>query len=137
MCPKCHEPLIVVEFEGVETDYCPDCRGTWFDAGELELVTELAGVPAGRLHRALQAAGGDRGTRCCPRCRRKMEVIKVGDQPVVEVDRCRLGHGLWLDAGELATIVQEFAGHEDAAVARFLADLLRHGLAEHSGKGEL
>jgi hypothetical protein len=138
MCPKCHEPLIVVEFEGVEIDYCPECRGTWFDAGELEFVTELGGVPAGPLHRALQLAGPGRGgTRRCPRCRRKMHVIALGDSPPVEVDRCRAGHGLWLDAGELVTIVREFAGNEDAVVAGFLADLLRHGLAEHTGRGEL
>jgi Zn-finger nucleic acid-binding protein len=136
VCPKCNEPLIIVEFQCVEVDYCPDCQGTWFDAGELELVSEMAGVPAGRLHRALQAARHARsGQRRCPRCRRKMQVVTIGDCPAVEVERCPAGDGLWLDAGELQTVVREFADDEDAAVVGFLSDLLGHGLARKSEDG--
>ena len=28
---------------GVEIDYCPDCRGVWLDRGELDKVMERAG----------------------------------------------------------------------------------------------
>jgi Zn-finger nucleic acid-binding protein len=120
-------PLIVVEWEGVEVDYCPTCRGTWLDTGELELITELAGGEPGPLQQALSAAGtGSRSSRRCPRCRRRMQTIVVGDTPPVEVERCSIGHGLWLDAGEVATLVGEFANHQDAAVAGFLGDLFRH-----------
>ena len=130
MCPKCKQPLIVVEFQGVELDYCPGCRGTWFDAGELELVAELAGSAPGRLQRALHSAGGQSaGSRRCPRCRRKMQVVTVGQTPPVEIDRCPSGDGIWLDAGELATIVKEFVDSEDAVVAEFFGDLFRDDLA--------
>ena len=130
MCPQCREPLVVVEFEGIEVDHCPGCRGTWLDGGELELIAELAGAPRGRLHEVLHAAGaGTRGGRRCPRCRRKMRVISLGTAPAVELDRCPAGHGLWLDAGELATLVREFGGRPDAVVADFLGDLFRHHLS--------
>ena len=33
--------------EGVEIDRCMECRGTWLDAGELELITEFAGAEPG------------------------------------------------------------------------------------------
>lgn len=136
MCPTCNEPMIVVEFEGVEVDYCLTCHGTWLDAGELELITELAGGEPGPLHRALHAAGrGRSGRRRCPRCRRKMRIIEAGQTPAVEADRCPAGHGLWLDAGELATLVKEFTGQEDAAVAAFLGDLFRHKLTGGTEKG--
>ena len=39
-CPVCRVPGFVVEYQGVELDICPDCNGTWFDRGELELVLE-------------------------------------------------------------------------------------------------
>src|SRR5512136_2144797 len=121
MCPNCREPLLVVELDGVEVDHCLACHGTWLDSGELELLMERAGLRPRRWDEALQAAGaGKPGTRRCPRCRRKMCVISVGAQPAVAVDRCRSGCGLWLDAGELRTIVQEFAAGESAAVAGFL-----------------
>ena len=41
----------------------------------------------------------------------------------VELDKCPAGHGLWLDAGELQTIVRDFAPLDGAAVAAFFADL--------------
>lgn len=131
MCPECSEPLIVIELEGVEVDHCLKCRGTWLDTGELELLTEIAGAPPGPLHKSLLAgAAEERGTRRCPRCRRKMRRATIGARPPVELDRCPAGHGVWLDAGELATIVREFAGQPDAIVAHFLGDLYRHDLTE-------
>lgn len=131
MCPKCKQPLIVVEFEGVEVDYCLDCHGTWFDTGELELVSELAGVEPSKLETALQAAGsGTPGRRRCPRCGRKMLVSPVGREPPIEVDRCPVGQGIWLDAGELAAIVKSLGGTDDAAVAEFLGDVFRHELTD-------
>ncbi len=131
MCPQCSEPLIVVELEGVEVDHCLTCHGTWLDAGELELLMERAGLRPQRWDDALTAAGaGKSGARRCPRCRRRMRVIQLGTQPAVGLDRCPAGHGLWLDAGELRTIVKEFAAGERAAVSSFLGDMLRHGLGE-------
>ena len=131
MCPECREPLIVIELDGVEVDHCLTCRGTWLDGGELELLTELAGGRPGPLHAALRAPPtGHRGTRRCPRCRRKLRLSTVGTAPHVEFDRCPAGHGLWLDAGELATIIREYADKTDAIVARFLSDLYHDRLTE-------
>ncbi len=39
-CPVCKEPLIVLELEQIEVDYCTRCAGVWLDAGELELLLE-------------------------------------------------------------------------------------------------
>jgi len=131
MCPKCREPLIVVELEGVEVDHCLTCHGTWLDAGELELLMERAGLRPRPWTEATTAAGaGKSGARRCPRCRRKMHVVSIGVQPLVPLDRCRAGCGFWLDAGELRAIVKEFAAGENGAVASFLGDMLRHGLTE-------
>ena len=130
MCPDCREPLVVFELEGVEIDRCVDCQGTWLDAGELELIVELAGITPGEVTAAVQAADGRRGERRCPRCNRKMRVITIGAEAPVEVDRCPIGHGLWLDAGELRAVVRAFSGGEEGAVAHFFADALRNDLAD-------
>ena len=37
-CPKCGYSLITEEWFGVQIDQCPNCRGVWLDAGELEDV---------------------------------------------------------------------------------------------------
>lgn len=136
MCPDCREPLVVIELEGVEIDRCVACHGTWLDAGELEQIVELAGIKPGQLTRAVHAADrGRRGQRRCPRCRRKMDIIFIGDAPAVEVDHCPLGHGLWLDTGEMRAIVKAFSGGEEGAVAQFFSDMFRHDLAEEDDGG--
>jgi Zn-finger nucleic acid-binding protein len=134
LCPECREPLVAFELEGVEIDRCVTCGGTWLDAGELEQITELAGVSPGRLSEALDSAtGGKHGKRRCPRCGRKLRLITIGDEPAVEVDRCPRGDGLWLDADEMQAVITSCADEEEAgAVARFFADLYRHELDPRS-----
>ena len=39
-CPKCNIPLVMSERQGVEIDYCPECRGVWLDRGELDKILE-------------------------------------------------------------------------------------------------
>ncbi len=35
-CPVDGATLLLSERQGVEIDYCPDCRGVWLDRGELD-----------------------------------------------------------------------------------------------------
>lgn len=39
-CPKCNETLVMTDRQGVEIDYCPNCRGVWLDRGELDKIIE-------------------------------------------------------------------------------------------------
>ncbi len=41
-CPVCKVPLVMSERQGVEIDYCPQCRGVWLDRGELDKIIERA-----------------------------------------------------------------------------------------------
>jgi hypothetical protein len=41
-CPVCRVPLTMSERQGVEIDYCPQCRGVWLDRGELDKIIERA-----------------------------------------------------------------------------------------------
>jgi Zn-finger nucleic acid-binding protein len=45
-CPVCtNVDLLLAERQGVEIDYCPNCRGVWLDRGELDKIIERQ--PAG------------------------------------------------------------------------------------------
>ena len=107
-CPACGTELVVVEREEIEVDWCVDCRGLWFDEGEMELLGEKAGR---RLESEdLGRAKGDSitsGERRCPRCPRRMErvVLALGSGEGIEIDRCA-EHGIWLDQGELGRIMR-------------------------------
>lgn len=40
-CPVCNTVnLVMAERQGVEIDYCPECRGVWLDRGELDKIIE-------------------------------------------------------------------------------------------------
>lgn len=40
LCPVCKLTLSISERQGVEIDYCPQCRGVWLDRGELDKIIE-------------------------------------------------------------------------------------------------
>jgi uncharacterized protein len=44
-CPKCNITLLMSDKQGIEIDYCPDCRGIWLDRGELEKIIERSTSP--------------------------------------------------------------------------------------------
>ncbi|BBP02981.1 hypothetical protein TPL01_22350 [Sulfuriferula plumbiphila] len=47
-CPVCKETnLVMTERQGIEIDYCPECRGVWLDRGELDKFIEHAERQAG------------------------------------------------------------------------------------------
>lgn len=39
-CPSCNETLLMTDKNGIEIDYCPNCRGIWLDRGELDKIIE-------------------------------------------------------------------------------------------------
>lgn len=40
VCPSCRVALVMSERQGIEIDYCPQCRGVWLDRGELDKIIE-------------------------------------------------------------------------------------------------
>lgn len=119
-CPACRAELVVVEREGVELDWCPFCRGLWFDAGEMEAVEATLGVAFAPLQ-------GPRnpGHRPCPRCDAPMDAIQVAGSAPLSVDTCPQGHGVWLDYGELASLSQLGSSGTPQDAVSFLGEKLR------------
>lgn len=52
-CPVDDTTLMMSNREGIEIDYCPQCRGVWLDRGELDKIVERS-APA----TAPQSRGG-------------------------------------------------------------------------------
>ncbi len=44
-CPVCKIPLALADREGIEIDYCPQCRGVWLDRGELDKIINRSAEP--------------------------------------------------------------------------------------------
>jgi Zn-finger nucleic acid-binding protein len=43
-CPTDNATLVMSERNGIEIDYCPECRGVWLDRGELDKIIDRAGA---------------------------------------------------------------------------------------------
>lgn len=39
-CPVDNIDLVITDRQGVEIDYCPQCRGVWLDRGELDKLID-------------------------------------------------------------------------------------------------
>jgi uncharacterized protein len=50
-CPVDGSELRITERQGIEIDYCPQCRGVWLDRGELDKILERSAQPAYRSER--------------------------------------------------------------------------------------
>lgn len=44
ICPNDNTQLLLSERQGIEIDYCPQCRGVWLERGELDKLIEKANV---------------------------------------------------------------------------------------------
>ena len=121
----CREPLIVIEHEAIEVDYCVECRGVWLDSGELELLFGDAEACAQFLSIGAPATvpKGEK-TRRCPACNKKMTKESTSSGKPVTFDHCPAGDGLWFDGGELETVLEQaeaLLGH--VAVKEYLGGI--------------
>jgi Zn-finger nucleic acid-binding protein len=144
-CPRCREiELTPVQAGATTLDRCSQCRGLWFDAkgDELEEILKLGWdrVPE-VLKQTGPVADPNRDTPAeqfklvpllCPRCASDMTSYWYGGEAAKTflVDACPLGHGVWLDCGELDKAFQalhefsrtqaamESSGEVDEALAR-------------------
>lgn len=55
-CPHCDQTLHMSHRDGIEIDYCPECRGVWLDRGELDKIIERSEAWSG-------SSGGGGGGR--------------------------------------------------------------------------
>lgn len=122
LCPECVDEMLILELDGVEIDCCDECRGIWLDEGELELLADVKQESELPFLKALTdpAAVKAQGKRSCPVCGKKMLLVDIPLDPLVEIDRCPLNHGLWFDQGELEEIVSAAKGTQ---VADFLGSM--------------
>ncbi len=97
-CPKCQSTTHEMTIEGVVLDFCPSCKGMWFDKDEMAFMTELPDdIPnVSEVQKEARKTDYD-----CPRCGNKLEEMKFVQVQDLLIDRCPQCKGIWLDDGEL------------------------------------
>ena len=118
-CPVCKVPMIVIEHERIELDYCTKCLGVWFDAGELELLLESAGMHSADFNMQKILGMPERkikeAARKCSLCGKKMKKLSIVSDPEVVIDACVQGEGLWFDGGEVGQVIKHLMSQHSAA----------------------
>lgn len=61
-CPICSVDLQMTDRQGIEIDYCPQCRGVWLDRGELDKLIERSTAREAAWEEA-RPPSGDYGRR--------------------------------------------------------------------------
>jgi len=119
--------MITLELDTVEIDYCTDCGGIWLDSGELEmLLGERDKAEALIASFAIDSESTEK-PRKCPICDKKMNKVVVGrTAPRLLIDKCRKGHGLWFDKGELQDIFDRAELDADNKIQKLLTDMFSH-----------
>ncbi len=62
-CPICDVSLSMTDRQGIEIDFCPQCRGVWLDRGELDKIIERSTAEIAPAQPASGSRGYDGGHR--------------------------------------------------------------------------
>lgn len=116
-CPNCNSVMITVERNGVEVEYCTECKGFWLNVDEWELIKNALDIKGDfqdiMLINTYAPADKAEKPKNCPVCDERMEKIDAGG---FILDRCLRHHGVWFDSGELSQYLSAKNGPEDNTV---------------------
>ncbi len=126
LCPVCKNPMIVLELDQVEIDYCASCEGVWLDRGELELLLDTEQERARLLNILIEDDSVKEKSYPCPICGKKMNKVFVGEEKKILIDKCRKNHGLWLDKGELRSVIELGSDNKESKVINLLKQIFEN-----------
>ena len=104
-CPVCKKPMIILELNQVEIDFCDTCEGIWLDAGEIELLLNDSPGKDNVFSSLTSIANVKEKKIRCPLCNKKMDKVKIDAGGLVIIDKCKLNEGYWFDKNELQKIL--------------------------------
>ncbi len=123
ICPSCNNPMIVLELEEVETDFCTSCKGIWLDSGELESLLEDAEKKEALLNSIKPNDNIKEKILRCPICNSKMRKVIVGINDTILLDECKHNHGFWFDGGEIFEVIKFGSVNKNNSVIKLLSEM--------------
>lgn len=130
-CPVCKLPMVVIEYQKLELDYCLQCLGVWFDSGEIEILLSKTGISVQEIPTDWTPGNPDHAeaSRPCPICLKSMLKVTPSSGRLI-IDRCPTGDGFWFDKDELRRFISEHPiipkdGKAMSILMEFLGDLMK------------
>ena len=114
-CPLCSKEMVKKVIGEIEIEFCENgCHGVWFDNFELGKLDENCEGHAEELQAIMGSELKEREASKkleCPTCMIPLHVHKYRRGPV-EIDECYSCGGVFLDAGELKKIREQYKDSE-------------------------
>jgi hypothetical protein len=119
-CPRCDSALQPTQYDGQTVQVCPDCKGEWLAAGELQQIVEhhdevftkeeLESLDA--VNKQVQTVElADHDELNCPVCEdTQMEHFNYGDTSGIILHKCTECGGIWMDKDELLKVEEVVDG---------------------------
>ncbi|MCR4881275.1 MAG: zf-TFIIB domain-containing protein [bacterium] len=107
-CPVCNVEMKLVNYKGVEVDFCEKCKGVWFDLKEIDQLSDGVkefNIVEPRLENMKLVKGINESVRECPRCGKEMDKVTMNSKPPI-FDYCPNDCGYWFDADEVKEYVK-------------------------------
>ncbi|GMU95876.1 zf-TFIIB domain-containing protein [Ignavibacterium album] len=130
-CPICKEPMIILELNRVEIDYCPVCSGIWLDEGELELLYSIDNTESELKKLFRESNDSKEKSFKCPVCRKKMIKIRFNNTELI-IDKCPVNHGLWFNKGELEKVLSAKTNQSSQKVLSLLKEMFSYNKSQEA-----
>ena len=129
-CPKCAVEMEKRRSCELELDECPQCKGVWYDRGELKEAKDRADEDVRwvnfELWKDKDRCNVSAQERKCPRCDIRLATIHDHHSDI-DIDVCAKCDGVWLDAGEFEKIVKTL---DEDANNKTVSEYLRASIRE-------
>lgn len=130
-CPVCNKPMIILELNKVEIDYCPNCSGIWLDEGELELLYSID-KSENDLRKLFEPTESEKEKSYkCPICNKRMLKTMISNTDLI-LDKCPENHGLWFDKGELDKVLSLNANISTQKVLSSLKEMFSYNKSQEA-----
>jgi len=132
-CPICHEVMKQLKIGDVQIDECRQCRGIWFDKGELaeakdEVAPDLRWLDFGIWKQEARFQINDEPLKC-PRCQ-EFDMRAINYQELdIDFTFCPFCEGVWLNAGDFKKILDALS---EEAESKSVSEYVRVSLKEAS-----
>ena len=119
-CPRCDSVLRPIAYDGQTVCVCPDCKGEWLQAGELQKIVEhhdevftseeITSMDAVNKE-IFTAEKDDHDELNCPVCKNvQMEHFNYGDTSGIILHKCTDCGGIWMDKDQLQKVEEVVDG---------------------------
>jgi Zn-finger nucleic acid-binding protein len=102
-CPNDNTTLTTISVEEVSVEECATCGGFWLQRGELEQLGEHHGAHLEPI--TIGAISVVDSARKCPQDSTALRRHEFAEHSGITIDQCPTCLGIWLDKGELASIL--------------------------------